>query len=197
MDRHEEAALVSKLVLMDERAWDFLCHTYASPLLRLIDAHFGCGRSTAEDIVQMAFLRCVRSIGTCDPARGRLYPWLKAVAVNEARSTLRHRNPDGLPLSQLPPETAAAVLDALDGAPLPEELLARADVRARVEETLLELNERFRMALDRKYLRGWKVAEIAAEAGITEKAAESLLTRARTAFRETFAAHAAHTEVRP
>ena len=42
------------------------------------------------------------------------------------------------------------------------------------------------MALEMKYINGNSVAEIAKKLGIGEKAAESVLSRARVAFREGF-----------
>ena len=49
-----------------------------------------------------------------------------------------------------------------------------------------DLPERYEAALRMKYLDRRTVAEIAAEWGETEKAVESLLGRARAAFREAY-----------
>jgi DNA-directed RNA polymerase specialized sigma24 family protein len=52
-----------------------------------------------------------------------------------------------------------------------------------VQATLDTLPERYGQALEWKYVDGLAVAEIAARLGTGEKAAESLLSRAREAFR--------------
>lgn len=54
--------------------------------------------------------------------------------------------------------------------------------------TLDRLPGSYANALEWKYVEGLPVAEIAGRLGLSPKAAESLLTRARTAFREGFVA---------
>lgn len=185
MDKLEENALVRKLALGDEAAWRAFCGEYSAGLLEFVQLGFGCSWEKSEEIVQMAFVRCVRSIGTFDPARGRLFPWLKAVARNEARSRLRSERRGGvdLPLSAVPEYVLDRLADAIDQTPLPDELLARRDTQMLIRECLTELNTRYRQALVRKYLDGWKVARIAADFGVSEKALESLLSRARESFK--------------
>ena len=58
------------------------------------------------------------------------------------------------------------------------------DVRRLVEATVDQLPERYGDILEWKYADGLRVGEIASRLGVSEKAAESLLTRARDAFRE-------------
>ena len=43
----------------------------------------------------MTFIRCVKSFNTFDPARGRLFDWLKAIARNEAQRLFRQGAPAG------------------------------------------------------------------------------------------------------
>jgi RNA polymerase sigma-70 factor (ECF subfamily) len=69
---------------------------------------------------------------------------------------------------------------------LPEELLARNEVRALVLQTVMALNGRCRQVLTMKYLEGRRVSDIAAVLNQSEKAIESLLTRSRKAFRKLF-----------
>jgi RNA polymerase sigma-70 factor (ECF subfamily) len=56
----------------------------------------------------------------------------------------------------------------------------------RVAAALAELPERYEAVLRMKYLDRSSVGEIAAQTGETEKAVESLLGRARAAFREAY-----------
>jgi RNA polymerase sigma-70 factor (ECF subfamily) len=55
-----------------------------------------------------------------------------------------------------------------------------------VQATVDTLPDRYSDVLEWKYVDGLSVDEIAAQLNIGVKAAESLLTRAREAFRETF-----------
>ena len=186
MDTAEEKALVAELAKLDESAWERFCHEYAPALFRFVQLCFGCRREQAEDIVQMAFTRCVRSIGTFDPARGRLAGWLRTVARNEAHTCLR-KGAGGaavVSLSSLPRPVADQILEALDNRPLPDEVLAREDVRLAIRSALSKLNARHREVLICKYVEGMRMTEIAAQIGVSEKAVESVLSRARAAFRE-------------
>jgi hypothetical protein len=74
-----------------------------------------------------------------------------------------------------------------------ESLGAEATVRrrevARIVQLVLDrLPNRYGDALEWKYIDGFSVAEIAERLALAPKAAESLLTRARTAFRDAFKA---------
>jgi len=185
MDKSEERALVQKLTRMDDGAWRLFCEQFSAPLLESVRLHFGCTLQEAEEITQMAFVRCVKSIGTFDASRGRLFQWLKAVAKNEGhrrfRTTRRHRT-DTL-LSAIPADVLEQIADGIDRRPLPEELLAARELRLLIHECLMEVNSRYREALLAKYVDEMSMGEIAARWDTSQKAVESLLTRARESFR--------------
>ena len=67
-----------------------------------------------------------------------------------------------------------------------EKLAERQEVGRIVQVVLDRLPNRYGDALEWKYIDGLSVAEIAERLGIAVKAAESVLTRARTAFRDAF-----------
>ena len=69
----------------------------------------------------------------------------------------------------------------------PEWLLERSETAQLVQATLDRLPGHYGDVLEWKYIEGLAVAEIAARLRSTPKAIESMLTRARTAFRESFA----------
>ncbi|MBN1346916.1 MAG: sigma-70 family RNA polymerase sigma factor [Phycisphaerae bacterium] len=198
MDVGDEKDLVRKLVERDCGAWEAFCGTYAPLLLGLVRRSFGCRPEQAEDIVQMTFIRCVRSIHSYDADRGRLFPWLRSVARNEARTYMGKDGAcaGGLGAGTVPIEMADQVLRSIDTAALPEEALARQDVQDAVRETLGEISLRHCDVLLAKYVRGHTVAVIAERLGLGEKATESLLSRARSSFRERFARKLAPEESR-
>ncbi len=156
------------------------------PLLTFVRLRFGCGREKAEEVVQMSFVRCVKSIRSFDPARGRLLAWLKAVARNEAHTLLAGSTIRPGVIPDPSPDALREILEKLDDAPLPEEILARQETQLLVQEAMLELSSRHREALVLKYVESRRVSEIAGRLGQSEKAIESLLTRARQAFRQAF-----------
>ena len=186
MDKFEEKALVRKLSRMDDEGWERFCKEYSALLLEFVRMSLGCGKEMAEEIVQMTFIRCVRSIRTFDPSRGRLLPWLKTVARNEAHTCLgnEHRRAAEMPFSSMPEHVAAQIARSLEREPLPDELLARQDTKMLVRECLMELNSRHREVLLSKYADGLKVSEIAQRRGVSEKAIESVLSRSRDSFKK-------------
>lgn len=186
MDQTEETAFTSRLRAMDEQAWALFCREYSPVLLHFLQLTFTCGPDKAEEVAQMTFVRCVRSIGSFDPRKGRFLPWLKAIARNEGHTCLMHvAGVESAGTREVPlDEVASWLLVEIDRSPLPEEVLARRDVQQLVREILAQMNTRQRDVLVAKYIDGKKVAEIAAEAKASEKTVESLLTRARESFRE-------------
>jgi RNA polymerase sigma factor (sigma-70 family) len=185
MDQAEEIALVRRLVKMDEKAWEMFCREFSVPLLTSVRLQFGCRRELAEEIVQMSFIRCVKSIKSFDPARGRLFTWLKAISRNEAHTLL----PAFAARSSTADDSAALareIAEKLDEAALPEEILARQETQLLIQEAITELPSRNRQALVLKYVENRRVSEIAGLLGQSEKAIESLLTRSRQAFRTAF-----------
>jgi RNA polymerase sigma factor (sigma-70 family) len=107
-----------------------------------------------------------------------LLTWLCTFCRHEIAA--HHARADRFPIVELPedgPEIAAA-LDSVD----------RMEVARLVHVALDRLPPRYAEALEWKYVDGLSVSEIAVRAGTSTKAAESLLTRAREAFRDLFAA---------
>jgi RNA polymerase sigma factor (sigma-70 family) len=92
----------------------------------------------------------------------------------------------GEPLEDLPETRAAleSLASILEGTP--EEDLHRKEIAHLVHVTLDFLPDGYGDALEWKYARGLSVKEIADRLNVSPKAAESLLTRAREAFRREF-----------
>lgn len=157
------------------RAW------YDEHFARLAEyARWRCGglAELAEDVIQEAWLTAVRRLRSFDPARGPFFAWLCGIAANAARNAVRGRRRF---LRRTRP------LEATPHPPAPDGAAAR-EKAERVAAALAALPDRYEAALRAKYLDRLSVEEIAAERGETPKAVESLLTRARQAFREAYEA---------
>lgn len=192
MAQSDEDHLVSELIRNDEAAWERFCRLYARPLLGFVRHALGFDAEQAEEIVQRTLLRCVRSIATFDSGRGDLLGWLHTIARNESR-TLLQKNIGGeleRAYSVVAPSVIDEILATLDQSDLPEEVLARRDVQLFVQNVLVTLSDRQRRVLVMKYVDELSVAEIAISLKSSEKAVESLLSRAREAFRTAFRAKA-------
>jgi RNA polymerase sigma-70 factor (ECF subfamily) len=166
-----ERGLLDAVLAGDERAWrawygESFPGLYAYALWR-------CGglRQHADEVVQETWLAAVRRLRSFDPARGSFAGWLRAIAANVLRNHFRRER-----------RRAAARPEAQTTAP-EEERRERAE---RVAAALAALPGRYEAVLRAKYLEGQAVAAIAAATGDTPKAVESLLSRARQAFRDAY-----------
>jgi RNA polymerase sigma-70 factor (ECF subfamily) len=139
----------------------------------------------AEEIVQAAIMNAIRHLASY---RGdsTLFTWLCAICRRElgARRVSAARHPL-VALEEDVPEIRAKLeaIAAAAGHPFERQELARL-----VHVALDALPARYGDVLEWKYLDGLSVAAIAERLDTTPKAAESLLTRARQAFREGFTA---------
>jgi RNA polymerase sigma-70 factor (ECF subfamily) len=133
----------------------------------------GGRRDEADEIVQETWLTAVRNIRRFQPTRGSFADWLCGPAANIVRHTLRQRQ------RRRKREQAERVIDAGSAC----EDRERQD---RVAAALGSLPERQEAVLRAKYVDGLSVAEIAARGSESPKAVESLLSRARQAFRELY-----------
>jgi RNA polymerase sigma-70 factor (ECF subfamily) len=120
-----------------------------------------------------------------------LFTWLCTFCRHEisAWSERQARQPAQVDLIEDLPEVRTAI-ESLSASELaaPEARLRNEELRRVVQATLDALPGRYGDALEWKYIEGLSVAEIAARLGVGLKAAESLLTRARKAFRDDFLA---------
>ncbi len=131
-----------------------------------------------EDVLQETWLTAVRSIGRFQPESGSFQAWVRGIAANVIGNQLRQRS-----RRQRLQQPLNAEPECRNGA-------ASAAVRERSEriaQALAALPEQYEGVLRSKYLELQTVEQIAALRNETPKAIESLLTRARAAFRERFA----------
>ena len=87
-------------------------------------------------------------------------------------------------------EEVRAALETLSAIPSedPQDSMKSEQLRRLVQAILDHLPTRYGDVLEWKYIQGLSVKEIATRLGVAPKAAESVLSRARVAFRDGFAA---------
>jgi RNA polymerase sigma-70 factor (ECF subfamily) len=182
MDRADEVArerATRDAVLAGDRAaWRAWYDAHFGPLAAY--ARWRCGGSAdlADDVIQETWLVAVRRLRAFDPAKGPFAGWLAGIAANAARNAVRgrrRRDRRSRPLADAPEPGCEADRAAEERA-------------GRVAAALAALPDRYEAVLRAKYLDRMTVDEIAAARGETPKAVESLLTRARQAFREAYEA---------
>jgi RNA polymerase sigma-70 factor (ECF subfamily) len=173
----------------EQRAFDEFFREYFPRLYRFTLSRADNDAELAEEIVQRTMCIVVRKMGSY---RGEalLFTWLCQICRNEMNAVFRQRGieaPADVPIEDHPAVEAA--LQSLGADEYRPEAMQRRDEIARfVRGTLDYLPENYAVALEMKYINGNSVAEIAERLGVGEKAAESVLSRARVAFREGFRA---------
>ncbi len=171
-------------------ALTLLALSAAGPLYRFCYYRVGQDQHLCEDVVQETMLRAIAQLHQYDPARsdGDIIVWLIGLARNEVRRALTWRD-GGKKLQDLWARMDSDLLGLygmLDRQLFDDELVSRQETRQMVNATMSQLPCKYGQALEAKYVQGQSVRDIAAAGGKSEKAVESLLSRAREAFRATF-----------
>ncbi|MFQ5593918.1 MAG: RNA polymerase sigma factor [Anaerolineae bacterium] len=179
--RADEIALLKKIATGDENALADFYNRYIDAVYRFVYLQVGGHRQDAEDVTQETFIAAIDNLKSFR-GESRLYVWLCGIAWRKASTLRRRRNNAKTPLLTTENEMRDE-LDITADQLTVEEVVERQVLRHQVWQALLTLPRHYREVLVLKYLEGFKVAEIALLVGKTEKAVESLLTRARDAFR--------------
>jgi RNA polymerase sigma-70 factor, ECF subfamily len=185
---HPDRFLVARMVRGDEGAFGEFFESHFGPLFRFAMPRVGNDAHVAEDVVQAALCRAVRKLGSYR-GEAALLTWLCTFCRHEISAYFEKesRVPPMVELLDDIPEVRAA-LESLGAADRPEAALRRSETSRIVQLVLDRLPGHYGDALEWKYIDGLPVAEIAARLNIGVKAAESMLTRARAAFRDAFTA---------
>jgi RNA polymerase sigma-70 factor, ECF subfamily len=170
-----ERGLRDAVAAGDERAWRAWYEGEYAPLEAYVLWRCGNRRDLADDVLQETWMTAVRNVRRFDPHAGTFHAWLCGIASNVIRNHLRSRR------------RRADRQQALTGDfAVEDSTLAERERGDRLTAALATLPDRYEVALRLKYLDRLTVAEMAATLGETEKAVESLLSRARAAFREAY-----------
>ena len=183
---HVDRAVARRILAGDEKAFQELFDRFFPRLYRFALARLNGDRHTAEDIVQQTFCNAIERL---DAYRGEaaLYTWFCQICRNALADHYRRRgrgNERVVLLEDQP--NVRAILETLT-APAqdsPEIGQWRSEVHRVVQAVVDALPSHYGDVLEWKYVDGLSVREIAARLGQSQKAAESVLARARAAFRE-------------
>lgn len=182
---HVDRAVARRILAGDEAAFQELFDRYFPRLYRFALVRLDGDAEAARDVVQQTFCNAIERL---DGYRGEaaLYTWFCQICRNAVADHYRRRqrgSERAVLLEDQP--NVRAILESLaaPAADEPETGVWRQQVRRVVEATLDALPGHYGEVLEWKYLDGFSVREIAERLAIGPKAAESLLTRAREAFR--------------
>jgi RNA polymerase sigma-70 factor (ECF subfamily) len=181
-DLTTEIRLAEQVAGGDERAFRDFYERYADPLYLFIYHLMNSAKEDAEEVWQDSLMAAMNGMAGYR-GESRLFSWLCAIARRKAVDFYRRAGRGGAqPVLEL-----SEVFDLPDETPLPEEVLANRAVRARVVEVLENMPPDYRESLTARYAQGLSVEQISANLRKSYKATESLLSRARQAFKEAFA----------
>lgn len=182
-----DAALARRVCAGESAAFDEFFASYFPRLYHFALTRMNGNEDAAEEVVQCTL---IRGLDRLNSYRGEssLLTWLCALCRHEISDWIarqgRHRE-----ISLFDErETMRVALDSLTTGDIdaPDRALQRREVSLLVHSTLDQLPERYGDALEWKYMENLTVDEVARRLGVGYKATESLLSRARAAFRESF-----------
>jgi RNA polymerase sigma-70 factor (ECF subfamily) len=156
----------------DRRAFDEIVVRHGSFALRAA-ARVAPDPVAAEDLAQEAMLKAWAQARNFDPRRAKFTTWLYRITVNLCIDARRRKQPEGLPEDFDVPDPSAGVDEAMESAER-DAMIARA---------LRNLPARQRLAMSLVYDEGMSGAAAAQIMGLSAKAVERLLARARAQLR--------------
>jgi len=132
----------------------------------------------AEEILQETLISSSESFPFFQ-GKSSFFTWLCGIANHEIADFYRKKKIKTLLFSRFP-----FLENIISEALQPEEEVLKDELRKEVKEVLSKLSEGYSLVLRLKYYRGMRMEEIAQKLGLTVKAVESRLSRARLAFKK-------------
>jgi RNA polymerase sigma factor (sigma-70 family) len=159
----------------EERAFTLLMRNHKEPLYRFVRRYIG-DADTAYEIVQETFVAAWKAINRFDGRRSFL-TWLRAIALNKCRDRGRRLAVRRLILGDAGVDVEAQAQP--DPAPTGEEALVRREDLAALDRAIAQLPAKLKEPLLLTYFDEMSQQEAAAFLGITVKAVETRVYRAR------------------
>lgn len=179
----EERELLDRMQAGEESAFDVFAERYIPGLYRFALRRLAGDRELVRDVVQSTVCKVIEKLESYR-AEAPLFTWLCAVCRNEIAAHYRRldRRPREVELGEGRAEVEA---ESSLSPPPPgaEERLEILERRERVHIALDRVPPAYARAVEWRYLEGVAVTEVARRLGTSYKGAESLLSRARRAFR--------------
>jgi RNA polymerase sigma-70 factor (ECF subfamily) len=183
----EDKRLVARLLAGDEPAFRRFFDDHYRRLYRFALPRVGHDAAAAEDVVQTTLVKALRKLSSYR-GEAQLFTWLCAICRSEVADWMRKRG--GREARVVLTEDSAearAVVDSLQ-AEHPDDELRRDEAARLIQVALDRLPPRYGDALEWKYIEGYSAQEIAARLNVGVDAANSLLARAKRAFKEVYGA---------
>ena len=157
----------------DRRAFDEIVVRHGAFVLS-VASRISPNFRDAEDIAQEAMVKVWKHAGRFNPKRAQLRTWLYQIVVNLCIDRRRRKEPESLPDN----------FDAVDPGAAADEILTSTERDAALAAAIRALPASQQAAMILVYEEGVSGAEAGRILGLSAKAIERLLARARTTLRE-------------
>jgi RNA polymerase sigma-70 factor (ECF subfamily) len=182
----QDRQLVKQLLDGDASAFQQFFDGYFPRLYRFIARRIADDPEGARDVVQSALIKAVRNLETYR-GEASLFTWLCQIARRELLDLQSKAATERRRIVRLEEDPSVrATLESMDWAleSDPDAMLQRTDTAELVHAALDYLPGKYAKLLELKYVQEMPVEEIARQFGMTLISVQSLLARARSAFRE-------------
>jgi RNA polymerase sigma-70 factor (ECF subfamily) len=189
----DERELLSRMRRGDQRAFDEFFDTYAPRLSAFAARRSSLDPAAIEDVVQMAMINAMRNLGSFQGGSA-LFTWLCKICRNQIADARRSasRRPSAQSLDELAAERPLAAVVELTDFRDPLDECEMDSARAAVRRVVNSLPAHYARILELRFGDELSGHEIANTLRLSENAAESLLARARQAFKSAWAAQLEH-----
>ncbi len=174
-----DGELAAQALAGRQAAYRVLMDRHRAAAFRLARHH--CGNDDAAlDVTQQSFIAAFAALGRFDPSRSFAH-WLARIVINKSHDWARRRTVRRFLAFALPLEEAHEVADAVPDA---EAQVANRQELDRVMAAIAELPARLKEVLVLRTIEGLSQTETAGIIGVSEKAVETRLYRARAKLAE-------------
>jgi RNA polymerase sigma-70 factor, ECF subfamily len=182
----EEERLVAEAQLGNLDAMRPILERYASPLYGTVILPRLGDAASAEEVLRDTLATAVEKIRRFTWQGKSIYPWLRQIAINKIFDLHRHTKRSRRMLDALAFEvpTESDQLDAADAQLMADQ--ERRHHRLRIDETLAQIPERYRTAIELRLISELSREECARQLAVTVSTFDVLLFRAVRSFRKIF-----------
>lgn len=182
----DEGELVRAMLAGDERAFNAFFTAYFPRVYRFAVPRLGGDQEAGKEVVQATLVKALRNLGSYR-GEAALFSWICQICRHQIVDYLRarKRREQNVVLLEDSPDLRGA-LESIEAPAVdePEHRYSQEETRRLVQVVLDRLPSRYGDVLEWKYVEGRSVEEIGELLGVGRTAAQSLLARARVAFRE-------------
>jgi RNA polymerase sigma-70 factor (ECF subfamily) len=181
-----ESELVQAMLAGEERAFNAFFNGYFPRVYRFALPRLDNDAEATKEVVQATLIKAIRNLAQFR-GEAALFSWVCQICRHQVTDYLRAQKRYAnrvVPIDDRPDILAALESIAAPADDEPQNKVSSEETRRLVQSVLDRLPGRYGDVLEWKYVDGRSVEEIGALLGVGHTAAQSMLARARTAFRE-------------